>query len=118
MASVPSGADIQRLKDTVFEQAENNREHVEEEIKALTTQLEEALMAEKNDLVGTLKAQIAELKDALARPVPPGGGGGGGGGVVNDVNIVINVPPPPAPAAPASIPDPPPGPVVAKASRI
>ena len=34
MASVPSGADIQRLKDTVFEQAENNREHVEEKIKA------------------------------------------------------------------------------------
>ena len=118
MASVPSGADIRRLEETVLEQAENNREHVEEEIKALTTKLGEALMAEKNDLVGTLKAQIAELTDALARPVPPGGGGGGGGGVVNDVNIVINVPPPPAPAAPASIPDPPTGPVVAKASRI
>ena len=103
MASVSSGADIRRLEDTVLEQAENNREHVEDQVKALETQLLDAVMADKTDLVGALKAQIAEVKDALARPVPPGGGGGGGGGVV--VNIVNNAPPPPAPAAPASILD-------------
>ena len=103
MASVPSGADIRRLEDTVLEQAENNREHVEDQVKALKTQLAEAVIAEKNDLVGALKAQIAELKDELAhRTVAPGGGGGGGGVVVNIVN---NAPPPPAPAAPASILD-------------
>ena len=104
MASVPSGADIRRLEDTVLEQAENNREHVEDQVKALETQLLDAVMADKTDLVGALKAQIAELKDELAhRTVAPGGGGGGGGGVV--VNIVNNAPPPPAPAAPASILD-------------
>ena len=103
MASVSSGADIRRLEDTVLEQAENNREHVEDQVKALKTQLAEAVIAEKNDLVGALKAQIAELKDELAhRTVAPGGGGGGGGVVVNIVN---NAPPPPAPAAPASILD-------------
>ena len=72
MASVSSGADIRRLEDTVLEQAENNREHVEDQVKALKTQLAEAVIAEKNDLVGALKAQIAELKDELAhRPVLP-----------------------------------------------
>ena len=106
MASVPSGADIRRLEDTVFEQAENNREHVEDQVKALKTKLAEAVIAEKNDLVGALKAQIAELKDELAhRTVAPGGGGGGGGGGGVVVNIVNNAPPPPAPAAPASILD-------------
>ena len=59
-------ADIRRLEDSVYEQAENSRDHLEEQLKDLKKDLVDAMKGGGQD-ASALRTRIAELQDQLAR---------------------------------------------------